>query len=69
MPPKKRCVEHLAEPVRLADALLGMPFAQVLGHRRRFGVADAIHDEPHLAAEASNLEHRDAFDRAARLLA
>jgi len=43
-------VEHVADPNGRTETQLGMAFAEVLGHRRRLGVADALHQHEHRSA-------------------
>ena len=63
-------LENVAQRDGSADAQLGMVFAQVVRHRRRLGVADAVHEEQaHPAAKTRNLELGAAVEHESTLLA
>ncbi len=50
------------------ETQLGMALAEVSGHRRRLGVADAVHQQEHrTAARARNLEPNAAVEHASKL--
>ncbi len=61
-------VEHVADPNGRTEPQLGMALAEVSGHRRRLGVADAVHQQEHrTAAQARDLESRAAVEHPSRL--
>ncbi len=44
-----------------------MALAQVISHRPRFGVADAVHGKMHRAVDAANVEPPAAVEHTSRL--
>ena len=61
-------VEHVADPNGRTETQLGMAFAEVLGHRRRLGVADAVHQQEYrAAAQARDLKPGAAVEHPSRL--
>ena len=53
---------------RRTETQLGMALAEVSGHRRRLGVADAVHQQEHrTAAQARDLKPGAAVEHASRL--
>jgi len=70
LPPGRRdavVVEHFADPNGRTETQLGMALAQMPGHRRRLGVADALHQHEHrTAAQAHDLKP-GAAEHASRL--